>query len=283
MSSTVRCQAALLVLLICTAAAAPAARAEPASLPSEARIPGGIALIELPSRRIARRATFQDRPVLAVGRTAVVAIPLNTAPGDYALKSGKREYRFSVSEHVYPESRITLQGEKREMVDVPEERLVRIRSDHRAIRGAYATRDENVPLLRLNLPAEGPWSSRYGLKRFFNGKQRSPHTGLDIAAPTGTPVYAAAAGEVVASDDYYFNGHTVIVHHGGGLVTLYCHLSERLVEAGATVEAGQLIGRVGSSGRASGAHLHWSVSLSNVRVDPELFVDPEVRAAQSAD
>ena len=128
------------------------------------------------------------------------------------------------------------------------------------------------PILTLAMPAEGPYSSAFGLKRFFNDQPRAPHSGLDIAAPDKSPIKAAAKGTVTAVGDYFFNGNTVIIDHGHGLSTMYCHMSQIDVKVGDQIELGQQIGLVGATGRVTGPHLHWGVSLNNQRVDPLLFV-----------
>jgi murein DD-endopeptidase MepM/ murein hydrolase activator NlpD len=130
----------------------------------------------------------------------------------------------------------------------------------------------NAGSLEFITPVEGRISSPFGKRRILNDQPRSPHSGLDIAAPEGTPIKAAAAGIVRATGDYFFNGNTVLIDHGQGLITMYCHLSKIKVELNATVEQGEVIGLVGQTGRVTGPHLHFSVNLNQARVDPALFI-----------
>jgi murein DD-endopeptidase MepM/ murein hydrolase activator NlpD len=119
------------------------------------------------------------------------------------------------------------------------------------------------------VPVQGTPGSPFGLRRWINGEPRSFHTGEDIQAPEGAPVLASNRGRVCLVGDFFFGGKSVFVDHGQGLYTMYFHLSEILVQSGGEVRKGQILGRVGATGRATGPHLHWGVRLGGARVDPE--------------
>jgi len=121
---------------------------------------------------------------------------------------------------------------------------------------------------RFIFPVEGKVNPNFGERRIFNNKPRSPHSGLDVSSPQGTPVIASNSGEVVLARNLYFSGNTVIINHGYGLFTLYCHFSKIDVKRGNFVNKGDIIGRVGATGRVTGPHLHWGVRLLGTRIDP---------------
>ncbi len=124
-------------------------------------------------------------------------------------------------------------------------------------------------------PARGRISGVYGSQRVLNGKPRRPHLGIDVAAPTGTPVIAPVAGKVsLARADMFFTGHTIMLDHGQGVSTVYAHLSKLLVKKGQMVKRGARIGLIGATGRVTGPHLHWGVALFGTRVDPYLLTGP---------
>lgn len=258
--------------------------AGPAAALEESRVPGGVALIDLGKADQRPEATFRDRPVWVRrdgdGWQAVVGIPLEAEPGRHELSVADAEDRsFEVAAKEYPVQRLNFDDD--EQVNPNAEQLKRIRRDHREIKGAYRHFSEDSPVPAFQPPVAGPRSSSFGLKRILNGQPRSPHSGMDIAASTGTPVSAPAAGEVIETGDYYFNGRTVFVDHGQGVVTLYCHLDSIDVEPGDQVATGDRLGTVGETGRVTGAHLHWSVSLNDARVDPALFLADEAEQASA--
>jgi murein DD-endopeptidase MepM/ murein hydrolase activator NlpD len=188
------------------------------------------------------------------------------------LSDGERSFAFEVRAKRYPEQHITLKDKR--YVEPGAEELKRIEREQEIIARAFATWSDTDPSLAFVLPASGRLTSGFGLRRFFNRQPRQPHSGLDVAAPSGTAVNAPAGGTVIATGDYFFNGQTVFLDHGQGLITMYNHLSRTAVKEGDRVAPGQQIGEVGMTGRVTGAHLHWTVSLNNARVDPTLFIDP---------
>lgn len=264
-------------LLLCAAGALLHASPAAGELPEHRPIPGGVAVVELQEAPPPDNAVEYDgEPVMVRERRgrphAVVGIPLSADPGRHVLRAGEREYGFEVHPHEYAASRIEIPEE--DLVTPPAEELPRIRDEQRRIRAAYRSRAlDREPRLELAVPVpQGRPSSPFGLRRYINEQPRNPHNGLDLAAPTGTPVLAAEDGVVVESGHFYFNGKTLLIDHGSGLVTMYCHLDEMDVATGDRVERGQRIGTVGETGRVTGAHLHWTVTLNAHAVDPELFV-----------
>lgn len=202
-----------------------------------------------------------------------LGIALNTKPGKYQLKmkSAQEEkfYSFRVTHQSYPEQRLNIPEKK--YVTPPKYDLARIGKEKKEMTGFFRSFTQKEPNVTFMLPVDGRLSSKFGLRRVLNGKPRNPHSGIDIAAPEGTPIKAAASGIVVGAGAYYFNGNSVFIEHGQGLVTMYCHLKDILVKKGDRVKQGNIIGTVGRTGRVTGAHLHWGVSLNNARVDPKYF------------
>ena len=252
------------------------------ALPRASSVPGGIALIGLGAVSTTAsppRAWFGEQRVLVTSKdghwVAVLGLALDLPSGNHQLRVNvggeEKILPFAVSAKNYPEQRITLKDSSKVKLSPADE--ARAVSEIAVIQDLKRHwRDADDTDSNFLLPAEGRLASRFGLRRIFNGEPRSPHSGLDVAVPRGTPIKASAQGRVLAVDDYFFNGNTVFVDHGNGLISMYCHLDRIDVQAGDIVAQGQRIGLSGMTGRASGPHLHWSVVLNGVMVDPELFI-----------
>jgi murein DD-endopeptidase MepM/ murein hydrolase activator NlpD len=154
-------------------------------------------------------------------------------------------------------------------VNPPPAQLARIAADRAFLDGVFAasadTRLWSSPFVR---PVPGAATSRFGSRSVFNGAPRSPHGGADLLSPAGTPVKAPNAGRIVCARDLFFTGQTVVVDHGLGVFSLLAHLSRRDVQEGEIVTAGRILGLVGATGRVTGPHLHWGVTVAGARVDP---------------
>jgi murein DD-endopeptidase MepM/ murein hydrolase activator NlpD len=248
-------------------------------LPRARSVPGGVALVDLGPALVAPQASVDGVPVLVSGRpggwTAVVGIPLEAEPGERVLAvrregSPTESVRFAVEPVRYAEQRLKVAPGK---VDLSPQDLARHEREREHSATVTATWSATAPeTLRMAQPVPGRRSGSFGLRRVFNDQPRNPHGGMDIAAPTGTPVVAPAAGRVIDTGDYFFNGHTVWLDHGNGLLSMYCHLSRIDVKVGDVVATSARIGAVGASGRVTGPHLHWSVMLNRTMVDPALFL-----------
>ena len=239
-------------------------------------VPGGVAVIELGNGPRAPQARYQGKPTLVIREDgqrwiAIVGIPLSVKAGTQQLEVDGRSTGFQVGSRDYRAQHITLKNQRQ--VNPNPADLKRIERELDEQTRAYRQFSANQPSnLLFDHPVDGPLSSPFGLRRFFNGEERNPHSGLDFAAKSGTPIKAPAAGQVILTGDYFFNGKTVFVDHGQGLISMFCHLSEIGVEVGDQLARGQVLGKVGATGRATGPHLHWNVSLNDARVDPAIFI-----------
>ncbi len=258
-----------LTLLACTVATAAA--------PAHSPWPGGIAILDLgTSDQPQPVATYDGSRVLVYKNgerwQAVVGLPLDTEAGNVSvnLDDGRRIV-FEVQAHAYREQRLTVSNQS--YVTPDQAQLERIGRERKIIDAALTNfRDKDLDEVSLAAPVDGPRSSSFGLRRFFNDQPRSPHKGMDIAANKGVAINAPRDGIVAATGNYFFNGNTIIVDHGQGLVTMYCHLSEIQVEEGDTIGSGEKLGEVGATGRVTGPHLHFGIYLNATAVDPAILL-----------
>jgi murein DD-endopeptidase MepM/ murein hydrolase activator NlpD len=257
--------------------------AEPApvhgfDLPQENAVPGGVKIIRLESAESPmpyvdvdghRALVIQD----GSNWVAVIGIPLSAPLGSHQAivrgSNGRQVLDYAVGDKRYTTQALKVAPGQ---VNLSAKDLARVNAEKIRIDHALSQWSEPPPeSLRLAQPVPGPRSSSFGSRRIFNGESRNPHSGMDIAAPAGTPVRVPIAGTVVETGAFFFNGNAVFVDHGRGLISMYCHLSAIDVQPGQRVAAGTRIGAVGMTGRATGPHLHWGLILNRAWVDPELF------------
>jgi murein DD-endopeptidase MepM/ murein hydrolase activator NlpD len=245
----------------------------------------------LPAGPVSLRVFGHEWPVKREPGGAIhawVGVDLARKPGRYRLswhigKGAKAEHRLghlTVTKGSFRVSRITV---PKGMAVFTTRTLALVRADQRATLRAYQVPVQATPDIRMKQwPVMGVISTPFGARRFVNGEPRSPHIGIDIAVPVGTPIHAPLAGRVVLTRKMYLDGNTVIIGHGYGLYSIYCHLSHMAVKKGDWVKAGELIGETGMTGRTTGPHLHWGVHFERARVNPESLLPATAVAAINA-
>ena len=237
--------------------------------------PGEVVLLTIEARTgpVTVRAFDRDWPVYAVdpGRwRALIGIDLETKAGRHlvaiAAGSARTSYPLDIDRRVFPTRRLTVDPA---LVNPPADAAARIERETRELEAVWkASADEPLwrgPFVR---PVPDPANSAFGTRSILNGEPRSPHNGTDFLSPAGRPVEAPNAGRVVIADSRYFSGNTVVIDHGLGLFSLLAHLSEIAVRKGDVVHPGDVVGKVGATGRVTGPHLHWTVRANGARVDP---------------
>ncbi|MCX4187443.1 peptidoglycan DD-metalloendopeptidase family protein [Methylophaga sp. OBS4] len=253
-----------------------------ASLPQQSAVPGGVVNIPLSLDTEKKPAvSFQNKPVMVVAADgqwqAVLGVPLTAKAGSHKIQvtrgSEQSTAIFDIADKAYPTQHITITDKRK--VNPTKLDMERINRETAKINKAlkHWTEKDVIPF-NFIWPIEGEISGLFGRRRVFNGEPRKPHSGMDIAAPTGTAIHAPAEGVVRDTGDYFFNGNTVFIDHGQGLVTMFCHMDRIDVKTGQSVKQGEVIGTVGATGRVTGPHLHLGVSLNDERVEPRLFFPP---------
>ena len=267
----------LFCLLLCLPALAWAAAP---GFPLDDAVPGGVAVVALPAAKNAPHVEFSGQRVMVVRHEghwyALVGLSLDTVPGGKMLDvdvpgSTDIHVGFTVIPKEYAVQALTISNP--EMVNPTPEELKRIDREQQHLAKVTGTwRDAPRPAVSFIWPAVGPETSTFGLKRVLNGEPRSPHSGIDIGAPAGTPLKAPAAARVADVGNYYYCGKTLTLDMGQGLFSVYCHMSKIKVKRGQKVKQGQYVGRIGATGRTTGPNLHWTVRLNEVPVDPHVFL-----------
>lgn len=222
------------------------------------------------------RCGMEEKTWLPLGAACWYAIDLLTAEGElkvYRWRGDAREARsLRVGPYPYEVQYITLKDDSQ--VQLSSENLRRVQDENRKIGALWGLQTDRRFELPLGPPlAELPKGGRFGARRYFNDQPRSPHTGSDFKAGSGTPVQAIGAGTIALTGDFFFPGKSVFIDHGDGLISMYFHLSGIAVAQGDVVGRGEIVGLVGQSGRATGPHLHLGVRWHGARIDPGLLFE----------
>ncbi|GMQ95028.1 MAG: M23 family metallopeptidase [Patescibacteria group bacterium] len=243
-------------------------------------VPGGVAVLKLfPTTQHRPSVYFGGQRVMVVARggswVAVIGFSLKLKPGKYPVVvsgQGEKEYcRIKIVHKKYTTQYLRIKN--RRLVNPNTKSIKRIKHEKNKSGNIFKTwRFVRHINLRFKVPVKGRMSSRFGVRRVINGKRRNPHSGIDIAAPRGTNIVAPADGIVVGVGYYFFSGKTVFVDHGQGLISMFAHMRSITVKKGQKLVRGEKIGTVGMTGRVTGPHLHWTISLNNSRVDPTFFL-----------
>jgi murein DD-endopeptidase MepM/ murein hydrolase activator NlpD len=249
------------------------------ALPEQALVPGGIALLQLPNHKEGTKIFFDDHRIAVFPYkntwVAMAGISLSTKPGDYEFSINQADgltlkTKVTIKYKKYDEQHLTIKDKRK--VNPNKDDSERIAAESVRKQKAKKQFSEITPDVDFIWPVTGRISSIFGLRRFFNEQERSPHNGLDIAADEGTPIKATASGTVIDAGDFFFSGNMIYLDHGQGIISLYAHLSEISVKPGDIVKQGDIIGKVGHTGRVTGPHLHFAVIVNQTLVDPVLML-----------
>jgi murein DD-endopeptidase MepM/ murein hydrolase activator NlpD len=240
--------------------------------------PGGIAQITFESKQLNPEAFYGSVPlyVQSLGENqyqVLIGLPLMTKPGSkrITLQGADDRYVFiEVDDQSHPDEYF--------------ETIVNVSDNQKSSSGRIKTEKSLFTKARKTFsakplsegyfvsPAHGRVTSVFGVNRYVNGEKGLPHIGLDIANTIGTPINASASGRVILVHDFYYLGKTVFIDHGQGLISSYSHLSEVNVIEGQTLRKAQELGKIGTTGRSTGPHLHWGIFMNQVAINPELLL-----------
>ena len=250
------------------------------AFPRASLVPGGVAIIELGTSDKTPQFKFRDKPVLVTRLSnsylAIVGLPLNLKPGEYFISGhwgdeiALQKKFFTVVKKEYSTQRINIEDKRK--VNPYASDMDRIWAEQKRQKKAKQHYSSSLVDVELLQPTEGIMTGSFGRRRIFNGEARRPHSGMDIAADEGIAVIAPTNGKVIDLGDFFFSGNLVYVDHGQGMISLFAHLSEINVTLGQQIKKGDIIGRVGATGRVTGPHLHWSLGLNGTWVNPALFL-----------
>ena len=250
------------------------------AFPRASLVPGGVAVIELGNSNKIPQFKFRQKTVLITQSDniyfAIVGLPLSLKPGEYFIDGHRgddialEKIFFTVVDKKYTTQHINIEDQRK--VNPYASDMDRIWAEQKRQKKAKRHYSKSAVDVEFMQPVGGVMTGSFGRRRIFNGETRRPHSGMDIAADEGIPVIAPSKGKVIELGDFFFSGNLIYMDHGQGMISLFAHLSEISVTLGQQVNKGDIIGKVGATGRVTGPHLHWSLGLNDTWVDPSLFL-----------
>ena len=259
------------------------------AFPKNQLIPGGVAILSVaPSHLPKPQVTYQSTPVAMIkGKTnwlAIIGISLKAKAGIHHIRitdstHQTRNKSFRVRPHKYRTQYLTISNKNK--VNPNKASMKRIEKEFFFKKKLKTHFSPESPQMNFIQPTTVRDSGRFGLRRVINKQKRNPHSGMDIAAPSGRTVKATEAGTILYTGNLFFTGNVIYLDHGNGLISLYAHLSKILVKKGQRVKRGQTIAKVGKTGRATGPHLHWSVYLNGNAINPAIFLAKKTTKKQA--
>ena len=242
---------------------------------------GGLYIHELKDYDLSSSVFLDNQRLLAIRHKdknfLIYGIPYDSELGENSLEikinNDIRRLDFNIKPKFFDTQKIRISSKYSNLSLASQERVV-FESNH--LKQAKDYWYNIFPDLKFTIPANGIVTGRFGTKRFYNGQVGNPHNGLDIGAEKGTKIMAPSAGKIILTGHYYYNGKFILLDHGMGLKSIFIHLDEILVEKGQLVKKGELIGKIGNTGKSSGPHLHWSLILNKTYIDPEYFLNGQI-------
>tara|TARA_B100000949_G_C14266481_1_gene445257 strand:- start:399 stop:1238 length:840 start_codon:yes stop_codon:yes gene_type:complete len=256
----------------------PIVNAAPTIFKSEfLNVPGGILLHEVSKNQYIHGIFSNNKKILTIRKNdkfyLVYGIPYGIADGPQSIYISNRKsdnkINFIVKEKVFKKQHITVSKKYIQPSDKDIARIIKERNILSSYRDTWSSNDPDINFIH---PAKGVTTGIFGTERYYNNQKGRYHNGIDIAGNINNPIFAPSSGRIMLTGNFFYNGKFVYIDHGKGLLSIFIHLNEITVKKGTYVNKGDVIGKIGVSGRSTGPHVHWSLTLNQNYIDPMIFL-----------
>ena len=246
--------------------------------PEYLNVPGGIFLHEIPVEKFKSGIFINNTRILTKQVNdkfyLIYGIPYGTPSGNQSInivdRVSENTVNFFLKKRIVEKQYIKVSKKYSEPSSSDVKRIIK---EQKILKSHRNTWSSDNPDINFIYPVEGIITGVFGTERYYNGKKGRYHNGIDIAAKMNDPIVAPSAGRVIVVGDFFYNGKFIYIDHGKGLLSIFIHLNEILVKKGESVKKGDEIGKIGTSGRSTGPHVHWSVMLNQTYIDPMIFIN----------